>query len=544
MEQVQDDMQKEAPAKKAEARKKSNKGRIAILAAIALVVAGGVTALLFFLNNRGEDEEKTVYDSDAFFLRETAASNSKYGLFNQKGDKLTDFEFTFVSAFINDYAIVRNADNKYGIIDHTGKMTVDFETYGDISTRGGLFEVKVDGKRNLIGGDGKEIYAGYTSYIESYDTPYVAIETGEKEYKLFSAVGEELLSFESESRPSFATHSQRTASSLRYDKHIVLLNNKTLKVLANQEVEKEYSIMSASKDVKSIVLADKAGGNESTWAVYNDGKFVEFGDKCTSISLYDDSTDNQGRRYLTCKKDNNNYLIRNNDVTDINVSGNEIRYAVFDENHYASFNSKDKKVAFYADGAEKTSFDGEYAPIVTGKGYYIRDYKNKRLVLYGLEGEEIYKLENVSYGELYGPDKNGNIIVHDAAQQNSNERYYLVNKKGEQVSEKKYSSISRHGSYYSAFNYEDKTGDLLDKDGKIIVSGNYTSFDYYKNEKLIFGRQGDQKVDLIDAKGRSVRGSFEGRISVGSSNYFSLTTDDGVVFYTFEGKEIHRQAKE
>lgn len=531
-----------AAPEKAKTKRKFKLPLPAIIAAAAVVLVG-IVVLVICLINAGKDTEKTVYDTDAFFIRETSSSSSLYALFKKDGSRKTDFVFSSVGNFVNDHALVRNAENKYGVVDHDGNMSIDFGTFDDIDTRGGLYEVRVDDKRALVNANGDEVFSGYEEYVDSYDMPYVAIKSGEKEYKLFNAFGNEILSFESEASPKFTSYDKKLAGSMRYDGHTVLLNNKTLKVAKNIESETSYTLNSASRDLKSFIFSESGKYSDGAWAVYNNDKFTELGDKCKSVSLVDESRNDSDRKYLTCRTDKNLFLIRNGEVSDIDVSYGSNNYVAFDENHYASFDSKDSKITVYVDGKEKTKIDGNYAPTVSNNSYFVRDTKNKRIAIYDLEGNQVYELKDVTYGELSGVDKNGNIIVNDPSQSNSNERYYIVNKNGDQISSK-YSSVARHGAYYSAFDYTNKKGELLDKDGKAIASGEYKSFDYYKDEKMILGRKENNQFDLIDAEGRRVLGSYEGRASVNTNGYFMISGDDKNVYYTFDGKEIYQQKKQ
>ncbi len=531
-----------AAPEKAKTKRKFKLPLPAIIAAAAVVLVG-IVVLAICLINAGKDTEKTVYDTDAFFIRETSSSSSLYALFKKDGSRKTDFVFSSVGNFVNDHALVRNAENKYGVVDHDGNMSIDFGTFDDIDTRGGLYEVRVDDKRALVNANGDEVFSGYEEYVDSYDMPYVAIKTGDKEYKLFNAFGDEILSFESEASPKFTSYDKKLAGSMRYDGHTVLLNNKTLKVAKNIESETSYTLNSASRDLKSFIFSESGKYSDGAWAVYNNDKFTELGDKCKSVSLVDESRNDSDRKYLTCRTDKNLFLIRNGEVSDIDVSYGSNNYVAFDENHYASFDSKDSKITVYVDGKEKTKIDGNYAPTVSNNSYFVRDTKNKRIAIYDLDGNQVYELKDVTYGELSGVDKNGNIIVNDPSQSNSNERYYIVNKNGDQISSK-YSSVARHGAYYSAFDYTNKKGELLDKDGKAIVSGEYKSFDYYKDEKMILGRKENNQFDLIDAEGRRVLGSYEGRASVNTNGYFMISGDDNNVYYTFDGKEIYQQKKQ
>jgi hypothetical protein len=372
-----------AAPEKAKAKRKFKLPIAAIIAAAAVVLVG-IVVLVICLINAGKDTEKTVYDTDAFFIRETSSSSSLYALFKKDGSRKTDFVFSSVGNFVNDHALVRNAENKYGVVDHDGNMSIDFGTFDDIDTRGGLYEVRVDDKRALVNANGNEVFSGYEEYVDSYDMPYVAIKSGEKEYKLFNAFGDEILSFESEAAPKFTSYDKKLAGSMRYDGHTVLLNNKTLKVAKNIESETSYTLNSASRDLKSFIFSESGKYSDGAWATYHNDKFVEYGDKCKSVSLVDESRNDSDRKYLTCRTDKNLFLIRNGEVSDIDVSYGSNNYVAFDENHYASFDSKDSKITVYVDCKEKTKIDGNYAPTVSNNSYFVRDTKNKRIAIYDL----------------------------------------------------------------------------------------------------------------------------------------------------------------
>ncbi len=531
-----------AKPEKAKTKRKFKIKPIIFIAAAVALIAGAIILVLCIIN-ANKDKDKTVYDTDAFFIRETSSSTSLYALFKDNGDKKTDFIFNSVSQFVNNYALVRNKDNKYGIINNNGDVTVEFGQYDDINTRGGLYEVTINNQKVLIKGNGDEVISGYSDCIDSYNMPYVTVLVEETQYKTFNALGDEILSFESTDRPRFEGYDQRLAGSMHYAGHTILLNNKTLKVEKDIESDTSYTLSSASKDLKTFVFSENGKYSDGNWATYHNGKVSEYGEKCKTISLIDESKNGYDRKYMTCRTNDGTFLIRNGEVSDIDVSYGSSHHVAFDENHYAAFDSKEGKIKVYVDGNEKASIDGTYAPTISGNSYFVRDTKNKRIALYDLDGNQVYELKDVTYGELNGVDKNGNIIVNDPSQENSNERYYLISKDGKELS-KKYSSIARHGEYYSAYDYTGKTADLLGKDGSVLVSGEYKSIDFYKDEKLIFGKKEDNKVDLLSADGRKVAGSYEGRVSVSSSNYFMISNDDKNVYYTFSGDEIYQQSKQ
>lgn len=527
--------------KKAEkAPRKSKKKLLIAIIAAALLIAGGVVALIFLLNLNKSKDGDTVFDTDAFFIREKRDSSSKLALFRDDGSRLTDFSFTSGTSFVNGYAVVRNEDEQFGIIDHTGKMTVDFGTYERIYELGGLFEVKSDDGSKIIKGNGDDVIEGYKDYKRNYDAPYVAVQTEDKKYTLYNAYGNSMLEFESDTAPTFETRDKRVATSMAYDGHLVLLDNTALKITFNEETDTRYILSDVSVN-KKIFAFIKEGYEDRTMAYYKDGKFYDLDKKCGSIFINDDES-NENRYYLSCKNNEGTFLIRNNQITDIPVSDYSNRYIIYDENHYGRYDSKESKFVLYVNGAEKKTINSGYTPAVTASGYSIRDYQNKMIALYDTEGEIIHKLDGITYGDLYGADTNGNIMVRDPREDNSDSRNYLVNKDGNVISDK-YASISRRGKYYTAYRYETKKSYLLGSDGQVIVEGDYSGFDFYKKNTVVFGRK-DKQYDLIDIEGKSVKVSDNGSLSFNENGYFSVTGDNETNFYTLSGNKFYTQSKE
>ena len=441
---------------------------------------------------------------------------------------------------MNGYALVRNADNQYGVINQDGDMTVDFGQHEDLETRGGLYEATDGTDRTIIKGNGDVVVANYINAIEATGAPYVTVETESQKYAVYNATGSKIMDFNSATRPAFNTYNKKMTTSMSYDGHIAIFNNKTLKKIKDQETNAVYRLSATSEDMKTIVLRGTID-SKTVWAVLKDGKFKEYGEDCTSITLVDNTNSTSDYKYMTCSRSDGVYLMRGLDVSDINLREDNNHAVVFDEKHYARYDSKEGKAKIYVDNSEKLSVDSDALPVVRNKGYYVVDGKNKYSALYDLDGNKLYEL-GTARGSLNGLDNNERIIVNDPTVSNINEYYSLVNKDGKTIS-KKYSSIARNGEYYSALDNVNKTADLLDKDGNVIVSGNYTAFKFYRDGKLIFGQIANDKYDLIDTKDKSVKRSLEGQLSVGKDDYFSIKTDSETVFYTIKGKDFYHQGK-
>ena len=537
------------PAEKAEKTKKtkktdqpkgerrSRKKLIGIIIAAAAVVAAAIAAIIIIINLNHGDDEKTVFDTDAFFLPENDKTDSKYALFKDNGERLTEFEFSGIGEFVNGYALVRNTEDKYGIIGHDGKMTVNFGDYNSIRSLVGFYEVTEgedeNSSKKLILGNGHEVATDYKDLISDHSSPYIIVQTDDNS-ALYNVYGDRLEEYSNDDEPEIGSYSSTTVSYVRTKNRISLLNNQSLKVMINYESDKKYEIESTSKDRSIVVLRDKDSKKDGNYAVYRDNKITEYGDQCKSISLHSETATK--RTFLSCKDDDKNKLIRDGEVSDIIADTYGSEYRVYDERHFAKYDSEAKRVDFYVDGEKKSSADASFAPSVSLKGYYIRNNDKKSVSLYSIEGEQIYTLNETSYGDLAGLDANNNIVVRDPNQE-TEARYYVVNEKGETISDK-YSYLSVHGAYYVA-KKSNKESALLDKDGQVIISGDYRDFSFYDDDKIIFARGEGDKLSYIDLNNKSEKFSISGSVYYNSDGYIKVVEKGKISYYAKSGEKIH-----
>ena len=519
-------------------RKRNNK--LLFIIGGAILAIGAVIALIFFIN-KAMNADIDLYAADAFFVSTKADGETKYALYKKDGEKITDFIYSQVGSFVNHYAYVRNLDGKKGIIDDKGKMSVDFGEYEDITPRVGIYEASKDNKETLILGNGDEIASEYRSYDYSSSAPYVAVKYDNDQYELYNALGKKLADFTSSEAPNFSDAAYDTASALSYKGGLIILSNKNFKVISTIDTPILYDIDDATKDAETITFVEhgKHYDDDAKRAIFKD-KFAEFGN-CEDIDIHDGYAD-ENRVYVTCEVDGKDKLVRNNEVTDLTVTSYGEGYVVYDEDHYAYYDSKDKKVDIYVKGEKKNTISSDYRIIASTKGYVINNYKASTVTLYDIDGNEAYKLSDTSSSsDLIGIDKNNNIVVRDGKQDND-KRYVVVNKDGKELSGR-YSSIVAHGDYYSAYRTgETTTGELLDKDGKVIVSGEYNEFVYYDEDSLIFGKKGsynDRSYDLINVKDKKVIANIKGSISYVKAGYIRAVDGDKTSYYTRDGKLVY-----
>ena len=88
-----------------------------------------------------------------------------------------------------------------------------------------------------------------------------------------------------------------------------------------------------------------------------------------------------------------------------------------------------------------------------------------------------------------------------------------------------------------------KHGALLDKEGKVIISGEYDSIQFGNDDTVIIGSKGyypDRKVDLFDVQNKTIKASFEcSSFTIREEGYLRVQkSDNTIVYYTLDGKEI------
>ncbi len=524
--------------KKGRERARSGRNRLIAIIAGAAVAVAAVIALIIIIHSAANGEI-AIYDANAFFVSSKDGGETKYALYKKNGEKITDFIYSQVGAFVNGYAYVRNLDGKKGIVDDSGKMTVDFDEYEDIMPRIGIYEVSKDNKEKLILGNGDELASEYRSYDYSSNAPYVAVKYEGDKYELYNALGKKLAEFESSENPVFSDDDPKTASALSYKGGLIVLSNKNFRPVTTHGTDTIYDIDEATEDGKVITFAEhgKHYDKDAKRAIFNE-KVAEFGDKCSDLDLFESSS-KSGRMYVTCEVDGDDKLIRKNEVTDLSVKSYGDGYVVYDEDHYAYYDSNDKKVDFYVNGEKKNTISSDYRISPSFKGFVVSNYKAKTVTLYDIEGNEVYKLSDTSSSsELNGIDNNDHIVVKDGKQE-STKRAFIINKDGKEISGH-YNSVTPHGEYYTARGED--TADLLNKDGEVIISGEYSEFSFYDDDKIVLGKKGsyeDRSYDLIDVSDKKVITNIKGSVSYYDAGYIRAVDGNKTSYYTRDGKLVY-----
>ena len=507
--------------------KKSKTGLIiGIIVALALVIIGIVIALLCSRRPDQSDPTAKLDYSQSFFVY----SDGNYTLWNEDGKRLTEDEYQNHSDFLGGYAVVRK-DDAYGIIDESGRMSVDFGEYESIRANGGLFVANDAnlGEQLLITGSGKILEKGSDlgSYAPTTTAGFVVIKTDDK-VKAYNYNGslmmetERLGEKEDNESGAFALHDFGT---VYYGGKNWVFDVRDGKLLASFE-GKKYSLDSNSED-RSLILLDEYENGEDYKLIAN-GKLYDLNE----TKNYGLTDDNQVIGY-----DNYDELALLDD--DYKVARRVTTYVQLkDANNYAE-EKEDGGVTVYRNGQAVKEF-GENAEIpVSGLAYsdYYAVSEDDKITFYNLDGTVAFNKQFEDIDTL--SNRNHHSIVSE-----DGDNYYIMDTNGNRVGD-----VTAYDITYSKGGYkaEDEDGKyaILDKNGNKVTDFEYTDL-YYRSiaepHNLWTATREDESVDVIDANSKKVL--LEGvKIDSFRRNYFTIEKDNGdIEYYTLDGRLFYVDA--
>ena len=511
--------------------KKSKTGLIVgIIVALALIIIGVIVALLCLKQPDQSDPTAKLDYSKSFFIYD----DGKYTLWNADGKRLTEDEYQNQSDFLGGYAMVKK-DDKYGIIDESGRMSVDFDKYGAIRAAGGLFVAsgKDSAEQFLITGSGKvlETNDDLGFYAPSSSAGFVVVTVGDK-VRVYNyagtlmvetdKLGEEEDDEEEDESDAFSLHDFGV---FYYGNKNWVFDTRDGKLLATFD-GKKYSLDSNSDD-RSIVLLDEYEDGEGCKLIV-DGK------------LYDlNETKNYG---LT----DNNQVIGYDNYDELALLGDDYKVAkrvstyvqLKDTNNYAE-EKNEGGVTIYHNGQAVKEF-GEDAEIPISGLVYNDLYaisEDDKIKFYNLDGSVAFNKQFEDIDVL--SNKNHHAIVSE-----KNDEYYIIDASGNRVGDVVASDISYSKGGYKAEDAEGKYA-ILDKNGNRVTDFKYTDL-YYRivaePYNLWTAKREDGNVDVIDVDSKRI---VLEDVSIDSfyENYFTIEKENGdIEYYTFGGKLFYTDA--
>ena len=511
---------------------KQKKYLIISLVVISLVAIASGVVLMVFKGSNGENVN--IKSVTTFFL---SNEESKYALFNEDGERLTDFVYTSPSSFVNGTAEV-SQDDKIGIINSNGKMTVDFGKYESITSKNGVYEVRdKNSKSYLINGDGKVLYnledASLHTYTDS-DSYSVLEDRNAKKYYVLGSNGEELESFDITSNEEVSTNAEDNFVSIFYNGKNYIFDLTTGSELVSFNDNEHYCINKVSDDGKIIILNSCGASNSSnaTYKILVNGDIIDISNECDNAFFKDGK--------IICTKDNEEYLLDSNYKRSISIA--YISYE--DDKNYAKVNrSGNTSVEFYNNGklvntvACRSLPDSNYVP----NGLYLLDTYSSTdcgtssgmYEFYNSKGEKLFDKTFVSAKNY---DINGNAIVSE-----DKVNYYLIDSDGKQIGNT-YSRITPYVTFPSYYIiYENNLEGLLNSKGEEVISPSYQKIQIYHHHDIYYAilTTTDSKNVVYDLTNNKEIVTVDGYARLGE-HYIYTENNGKQQYYSYKnGKMFH-----
>lgn len=516
--------------------KKKTKLPLIIGIVVGILAVVGIVVLIMML---GGAKEVAILEDVGFFLRDKKGEDSKYALFNDRGEKITDFKFTSAVGLVGGYAAVTNSDGKSGIVNVKGETTVDFGKYDSISSRGALYEASKGDSAEIITATGKKITdLGQNDKSSSVAGSYFTVvrrEGGKNE--IYDIKGNKVESFETDKNLIY--HYDDNIASVGYEGGLIVLNNKEMTVRKKYDTNLAYVIHSVSTDGNYMVLRTEEKEEEyadNKYGLIIGDKVYDMPDKCRRVSLqYDYLTDGY-RNVAFCEdREYDEYLIHSDGTVDSKTTDG---YIYFSENDYLHHDG-DGNISFYVGGQKGKTINKKYASISEYFGYIsIHSYDDTdSTTLYDKTGNEILTLKSVS--SIDGVDPNDNVVI-SSYQSGKGHVEYLADKTGKKLSGDYYMISYAGGDYYRVEKSASEPGyAVMDKTGKLLDGKTYKRIYYNKDHDVIFGINDYGEYDLLGKDGKAIA-ELRGDEIYDYDDYIVVEFENGGrQFYTFSGKKFH-----
>ena len=525
-----------------EKRKKSNFKIFIIVGILVLVVA----VILFLVFNRLSVTKDNFNSkgSNVFWLYD---GYNYSALFDIDGNQITEFDYKVMNDNL-DYgtSVVKNKDEKYGVISSKGKMLVDFGKYEYISSSDSVYELKdADGTRVLYSNTGKIIKElEQREYVTTYNggAEYAILRTPLK-YTLINNLGDKILELDyidEDEIDSPIIDEMSEYQSIYYGKYISLFYNnvnyivdlETKKVVISFNEDKQYCIFNVNEENEKEMILFTCNDTEydnKTFKMIRNGKVM-------FTTSYD------GSSYISFK--NGNIIVsKGSPIYILNDRGEEIldlndNVTYIDGLNYVKENNRNDGSELYVNGKFVKSLDCS----VEIEGY--AQYGN---YLLHCDGGKVYMtsdgkiINEESFKFAYEFDENGYAVVSE-----DGTKFYLIDKNGNKVSSDYYRDgsyniihdVQGHDDLYYAKKADGKVS-VFEVNGKEIVSGDNISPVVVNNQTfgiitvgssyVVYDFNKNKEIGTYDFKPISQSKYFEDNGSSGKTRYYSFVT--GKIMY-------------
>ena len=530
-------------------KKKSKVGLIIGIILGVLVLGGAIFGIIALLGNGGDEEDESIYDSNAFFLRD---DNDHYALFNDEGERITEFDFSYAGNIIGGTALVRSAENdKSAIINSEGKILVGYDKYRYIERRGALYVGTDDNlDDHLLNSNGKELYVLKDNKLLTYDDSF-AVVADSKGFQILNYRGKNVLSITEnlDKDIHLSDEYDNTFVIVSHGTTNYVINSLTAEVTAQFESKSNFEVYGYDKDDNILLLRSEDGaGDKRTYKFIVKGEAKDLPGGCESVEYYSVS------KVLSCTKDDKRFVLDSDLKISIEYSGGQF----IDGGTYAR-NKDDKNygITFYKDGAKVAEVSCR-SFLTSGKangGVYLAytryssdcrkdGIEYSKYEYYSAEGKRLF-------GRYFDSASSFSVDGIARVREKDADEYSLINTSGEKVGvNHKYLYDTNIGEYTVYYGY-DKTGDpysIYSNKGKQIAktatdSRSYPHGNVFKDKLYIYVTTGKDEFSIFRAEdGQKLATSEE--YPTMRDHYFITENDSKVQYYTYDGKKIHENKGE
>lgn len=461
------------------------KNIVKILITISVIVIVVIAGIIFFPKLFGNKDKQNITEtltkSTSFWIKN---NEGLYAIFDINGKQLTGFDFTSVSSqFVNGTAKVKNQNDEYGLISSTGEMIVEFGKYDYISEQYAVYEmIDKDHNKFLYNNSGKfvrQLDSDKNENVESFIGEYTyALIESDVDYKVIDYKGKEITSF---AIPDDDVDSPKANSidnyvSIFYNNINYIIDISKSKVLLTVSDSRHFCIGDVNEENSEEFILSTC--NYSYEDVKNDGfKLIRNG----KIAY---SKESDG--YAKMKFEGNNVVYEDDDTYLLDENGNEKTkansYIIYKDykNYIKEADGILNGAELYVNGILKEKLDcnniqGGYAK----HGVYLLDhcsgFGNGNKIFINADGTRI---NDKAYQRAYEFDENGYASVSE-----DDKNFYLINLKGEKVSDYYSNDNSAEKIYYIkgtenlyCGSNEDGTRTIFEVDGEKILTGKFNRY--------------------------------------------------------------------
>ena len=537
---------------------------VGIVVAIIIII-GLIIGIMSLTKNKSEKEksiDEMLTSSDVFFIKN---NDGIYAMFNIEGKQISGFDYKYAYDFINGASLVEDKEGKKNVVNTDNKIVFSGENCTYLSRKGSFYEcTSKEYTKKIIDSNGNTIDEG--RYIDAYDyndNKFIIIQDkNAKKYTVYDYKGNAINSFdlsnESSQLPKACTKDNYLTvfynnSNYIYDlsKSKIILTLEGQYALCVSDINKNNSdefILTPSgewydkiesysfKYVKNgnvVYSKDTPSGN-----LYFQGSNLNFYDKGENKSYILDSAGNNALEVNdTIQFINYNtyatYKLGSNGIVRTRSNGEEttVKPSVRINNEYVNIDG----ISLYVDGKEKTTVPctgiqlSRIDSTLADKNFAVNDIYlfsgcniNSEYAYYKKDGTKLFD----NYFKTATPfDSNGIAFVST-----EKDKVYMMDIKGNKLSGE-YTRFTKNDFYIGT--KEDKTKDLIDKNGNVLASGKSIDIDLnlsvYSDYAII---ENDGKYDVFDTKKKKTVVTLSSKPTK-YNQYFTTRENSKTQYYSY-----------